>query len=151
MSFVKCLKFGKEGEEIAKKYFSNYDEVIDAPNKKFSEWDFGVRWSQLTKYFEVKRDTYTTKTGNMCIEFESNNIPSGISLTTAEYYIYLVEGEDSVYVIPTNVIKKMIDDKKYHRVQKGGYKFLSHFYLFKRELFSQYLLTTNITDINQLP
>jgi hypothetical protein len=74
----------------------------------------------------------------MCIEFESNGKASGISLTTADYYIYIVEGESVVYIIPVETIKLMIDKEKYHKKMKGGYKWLSHFYLFRRELFDVY-------------
>ncbi len=138
MSFTKCLAFGKEGEEYAKKIFTDYDEIVDAPAKKFSEWDFYVRYGDKKIYYEVKRDTYTSKTGNICIEFESNGKASGISLTTADYYIYIVDGEDTMYVIPVEDIKLLISKEKYHKKQKGGFKWLSHFYLFKRELFDAY-------------
>ena len=148
MSFVSCLKFGKEGEENAKKLFTGYDAIINAPAGKFSQWDFAVKWNNLTIYFEVKRDKYTMKTGNFCIEFESNDIPSGISITTADYYIYIVEGEEAIYCIPTSVIKQMIDDKVYHKKQKGGYRYLSHFYLFKRELFNEYLVSNTLNSDN---
>ncbi len=138
MSFTKCLAYGKEGEEYAKRLFNGYDELINAPDGKFSEWDFCLRYGDDKKFYEVKRDTYTSKTGNICIEFESNSIPSGISVTTADYYIYIVEGEPVVYIIPVEDIKLMIAKEKYHRKMKGGYRWLSHFYLFRRELFDSY-------------
>jgi hypothetical protein len=141
MSFRKCLAFGQAGEELVKKFFSGYDELINAPNKKFSLWDFGLRYGTLTIYYEVKRDTFTARTGNICIEFESNGIPSGISLSEADFYIYLVEGEQNYYEIPVDVLLEMIEEKKYHKVQKGGYKWLSHFYLFDRGLFDIYKKT----------
>jgi hypothetical protein len=141
MSFRKCLAFGQAGEELVKKFFSGYDELINAPNKKFSLWDFGLRYGTLTVYYEVKRDTFTSRTNNICIEFESNGIPSGISVTEADYYIYLVEGEETYYEIPVDTINSMIEEQKYHKKHKGGYRYLSHFYLFNRELFNEYKKT----------
>lgn len=138
MSFIKLLKFGKEGEEYAKTFFKNYDEIIEAPPGKWSFWDFGIRYGDITLFYEVKRDTYTIKTGNFCIEFESNGIPSGINITQADYYIYIVEGEEAIYIIPVTDIKRMIEDDKYHQKRKLGYKYLSNCYLFKRELFERY-------------
>lgn len=146
MSFVKCLAYGKNGEKLAKTFFTDVDEIVDAPNGKFSEWDFYVIKGNVKKYYECKRDTYTTRTGNILIEFESNNKASGISVTTADYYIYLVDGEEVYYMIPVDVLKSMIEDGKYHKKQKGGYKWLAHFYLFKRELFEDYKKTYSVSS-----
>jgi hypothetical protein len=146
MSFVKCLAYGKTGEKLAKTFFTDYDELVDAPDGKFSFWDFYVRYKDKKKYYEVKKDSYTTRTGNMCIEFESNGKASGISITTADYYIYLVEGEEVYYMIPVETIRSMIEDGKYHKKQKGGYKWLAHFYLFKRELFEDCKRTYSVSS-----
>lgn len=141
MSFIKCLEYGKNGEKLAKTFFTEYDEIVDAPNGKFSEWDFYVRYGDKKVYYECKKDSYTTRTNNILIEFECSDKASGISVTTADYYIYLVEGEKVYYIIPVDVLKSMIEDKKYHKKQKGGYRWLAHFYLFKRELFEDYKKT----------
>jgi hypothetical protein len=137
MSFVECLKYGKKKEDIAKEFFTA-DEIISAPNKKFSDWDFYLRYGDENTYIEVKSDRYTSKTGNICIEFESNGVASGISVTKSDYYFYMVEGEDCNYLIPVDVIKKMIEQKLYHSTRKLGYRYLSRCYLFSREVFDAY-------------
>jgi hypothetical protein len=138
MSFIQCLKYGKQKEDIAKTFF-DADEIVSAPDKKFSEWDFYLRYGDTNTYIEVKSDRYTSKTGNICIEFESNNKPSGISITTSDYYFYMVEGEDCNYLIPVDDIKMMIQQNMFHSKRKVGYKYLSHCYLFDRALFEEYI------------
>lgn len=139
--FMRTLKYGKEGEKFATTLFKDYDELCEAPFKKFSLWDFYVRYGDKKIFYEVKRDAYTSTTGNICIEFESNGVLSGISITEADYYIYLVEGESNYYNIPVQVIKDMIKDGKYHQTRKVGYKFLSNCYFFNRALFEPYKQT----------
>jgi len=39
---------------------------------------------------EVKTDRVSAKTGNLFIEFESNNIPSGISVIESNFYVYYI-------------------------------------------------------------
>lgn len=135
--FQELLSYGKKKEDIAKEFFIA-DEIVSAPNDLFSDWDFYLRYGDQNTYIEVKSDRYTSKTGNICIEFESNNIPSGITITKADYYFYMVEGEDCNYLIPVDVIKKMIKQKLYHSTRKLGYKSLSCCYLFNRDVFDAY-------------
>jgi hypothetical protein len=138
MVFIQNLAYGKQKEDIAKEFFEA-DEIVTAPYKHFSSWDFYLRYGNDITYIEVKSDRYTSSTGNICIEFESNNIPSGISITTSDFYFYMVEGEDCAYLIPVNTIKKMIAKKLYHTKRKLGYKLLSNCYLFDRNLFYKYI------------
>ena len=42
------------------------------------------------KKVEVKTDFIAHKTGNIAIEFQSRGKPSGISITEADYYVYLI-------------------------------------------------------------
>lgn len=44
------------------------------------------------KKIEVKKDMKATQTGNVFIEYESRNKPSGIATSEAEYYAIIIEG-----------------------------------------------------------
>ena len=70
------LEIGKEGETIVHKILSG-------------------------KKLEVKRDSWTGRTGNLAIEYESRGKPSGISTTEAEYWVFVLskEYEDKVIII----------------------------------------------------
>ena len=96
--------------------------------------------------YEVKADRLTQKYGNLCIEYECNGKPSGISSTEADKWAYFVLDSDTeytdCYLIPTEVIKAAIAEKKYHRVTSGGDGHRAQLYLFRRDLFKDYVMET---------
>jgi hypothetical protein len=143
MTFIADLKFGNiyeqdcltrlKGAKIIQGKFKPYD-VIDEKGIKY----------------EVKADRWTYKTHNLCIEFECNNKPSGITSSEADYYMYYIVNTDNkekpyeyVLKIPSDDIRALIEDKKYHKVQKGGNGWRSKFYLFRDTLFEKYLLSNS--------
>lgn len=67
---------------------------------------------------EVKTDSMADKTGNMYIEVYSRGKPSGISTTTAEYWIYIIEYSGAAIIIPTDRLKQLV--RKCHGL--NGYK-----------------------------
>lgn len=139
MTFTEDLKFGQIYEEKAKEYFI-YDSVVSAPNKRFSEWDFKFFKDGIPTKVEVKSDTYACNTNNMCIEFKYNGCKSGISTTRSDYYMYFVikrDGEEDVYQIPTNYIRKLILKNDFRTV-KGGDNYKSEMYLIPIKNFSDY-------------
>jgi hypothetical protein len=135
MTFTDDLKFGNQYEQnccvrlknpkIMKGKFKAYD-IIDEDGTKY----------------EVKSDRWTFKTGNICIEFECNKKPSGISSTESDFYFYYVilpsPLEPILYKIPTSDIRTMVEEKKYNKIMNGGDGFRSKFYLFKEDLFTKY-------------
>lgn len=80
-SFTHDLSFGEEAEDWVKKLLSNGFKV------------------------EVKNDRLIHKTGNLFIEFESRGKPSGLSTTTADYWIYRMSELDSSITLPVNTLK----------------------------------------------
>lgn len=113
--------------KIMKGYFPYYDVEITKDNV-------------VTKY-EVKADRQAYKTGNIAIEFEYNNKPSGISVTTADYYAYYIVKPYNLfdlYIIPVQTLKDKITASEYKRkVFKGG-NVKSNIYVFGIDLFNQY-------------
>jgi len=140
--FNQDLKFGQSYENKTIEYFVNKGyKIIDTSfNKKcFKQYDLIVSNDDTEYKIEVKADRLAHKTGNICIEFECNNKLSGISVTEADYYFYYIINANT-YNIPTNIIKEYINDNKYTRIVKGGDKYLSNMYLFKMNLFHNYLI-----------
>jgi hypothetical protein len=45
------------------------------------------------------------KTGNLFIEYESRDKPSGLATTTADYWIYRMSELDSSLIFPTKALK----------------------------------------------
>ena len=82
-SFTHDLNFGEKAEDWINELFSN------------------------GKHIEVKNDRLIHKTGNLFIEYESRNKPSGLAITTAEYWIYRLSELDSAIIFPTKALKQV--------------------------------------------
>lgn len=137
MSFKADLEFGHKYEDIFIEKILNNPVGLERPSGKFSGYDFAIG----AERYEIKADRQTHKTGNFCIEFGSNNKPSGISVTQATHYGYFVVrpgGEYDIYTIPTSDILQMIMDRRYSRDMRGGDGGRSQFFLFDKNIFEQY-------------
>jgi len=82
-SFTHDLNFGEKAEDWINELFSN------------------------GKHIEVKNDRLIHKTGNLFIEYESRDKPSGLAMTTAEYWIYRLSELDSALIFPTKALKQV--------------------------------------------
>jgi hypothetical protein len=127
-------------------YLLKLNSIKDDKNSELKEGDFptyDIIHDNIT--YEIKTCRYAIKTHNICIEFECNSRPSGISKTTSDYYIYYVVNKDNknklyeyYYKIPTTTIKELIERKEYKKIQNGGDGFKSKFYLFSDILFEKF-------------
>ena len=113
---LKYLKYDKY--KITQGYFKEYDIIY---------WKDGIN----TK-IEVKSDRLSSKTGNLCIEYNFKNKPSGILTTTSDYYFYFVlycKDNDitkqiiryDLYKIPVDDLKQIIKNCKSVNGGDGGY------------------------------
>jgi hypothetical protein len=152
--FIKKIEFGDKGEKFAQQVIPHLDETPIkgygvAQKGKFSPWDLWYEYEDGKTYYEVKRDTYTYRTNNICIEHHSDNIPSGISITEADYYFYIVDNEPTFYLIPVKLLKEHITENRYHSNYKVGYRQLSHCYFFDRKLYEEYEYEYDPMDFQQ--
>jgi len=133
MVFFNDLKEGQKIEDEMIMIFSNKDSiVIKAPNKQFYDYDFII---DDIKY-ECKYDKLASKTGNICIEFECNNKPSGISTTQSKYYI--IKTYDNIYKIKVKKIIKLINNNNF-KIVNGGDGYRSKMYLIDKSYFEKYI------------
>jgi hypothetical protein len=58
------------------------------------------------KKIEVKTDFQAMQTGNLFIEYESRNKPSGISTSEADFYCFIISNEHLI-LIKTNQLKEI--------------------------------------------
>ena len=138
--FRKDLQFGNEYEVKSLKYL-DYDEVVPAPKRRFSDYDFYTIKDGIRINYEVKADRLSHFTKNFAIEFKCNNKPSGISTTKSNFYMYHIVELEKCYKIPTSVIKDMIKNKIYKRIVNGGDGHRSKMYLIDEGYFKDYLVT----------
>ena len=143
MNFQECLKLGKyyELETLKHIKYDTYEFSIG----KCKEWDIKTINNEVNTYYEVKSDLVAYKYGNICIEFNCSKKDSGITATTADYWVYYVIEDRKLnkykaYIIPTVELKQMIQDKLYTRIVKCGDGFNASCYLFKMTLFDKYKL-----------
>lgn len=64
---------------------------------------------------EVKTDSMAHSTGNVYIEVYSRGNKSGISTTSADYWIYMIEQTGSAIIIPVDRLKKLV--RKYYELK----------------------------------
>jgi hypothetical protein len=145
--FMEDLAFGHKYEDVFIEKILGNPEDLNRPAGRFSQYDFSVNGVN----YEIKADRKCSVTGRFCIEAQKSGSPSGISTTQAHYYGYFVvrhDGDYDIYKIPTADILQMIIDKKYTKSMRGGDGWKSFFYLFDKELFSQYKVyaTSNTVD-----
>jgi hypothetical protein len=69
---------------------------------------------------EVKCDRIAHKTGNIFIEVYSRGKKSGISTTQADYWIYVIQEREVMFLVPVEHLKELC--KKFHDPDRGFVK-----------------------------
>ena len=97
------LKFGQDGEGLVKNLISSTDCLT----------------------VEVKRDRVVSETGNIAIEVSYKQAPSGLMTTEAEWWAFLLSGDnyndEIVILIKTERLKEIVSEyRKLHGTMRGG-------------------------------
>lgn len=126
--FQQNLKQGQKYEKESLKYF-DYD-TYNIMKGYFKDYDIELIKDDKKTTVEVKSDRQSSITGNMAIECEYNNEPSGIASTKADYFVYFVvhKDRDECYCFPTEELRNMV---KSCRKVRGGDGYKSQMYLVK--------------------
>lgn len=141
MSFENKLKIGKYYEIECMKYINHKSYTQSIGNNKEYDIDLINKNNKNIK-IEVKSDRHINKTGNICIEYKCNDVPSGITATKSKYWvIFEIYNDDdyNMYIIKSKIIKDMIKDHKYKRIVMGGDGYRAGLYLFDKSLFKDYI------------
>jgi hypothetical protein len=143
--FDKTLAQGKIYEHKAVKLF-DYD-TVEMKEGYFKEYDFSYTKDDKKYYVEVKSDRLSSRTGNLCIEYAYNLKASGITATTADYWVYyslfpkttlLSEiVKEEIYKIPVKELKPLL---KGCRDVRGGDGRRSAMFLLPKKKVKQYLV-----------
>lgn len=146
--FAACLRQGQMYERKAVKLFTH--DSVRFPKGCFKEYDFELTRGDTKIKVEVKSDRLTQKTGNLCIEWECNKKPSGLTATTADYWVYYAindNKEDDVYMFPIDDLRELAP--KYRSVA-GGDEWRSRMYLVPKTKVIKYLvLNDDIERMNE--
>jgi hypothetical protein len=98
----------------------NSDFKHDLELGEMAETDFHLMLSE--KKIEVKYDRKTKETGNVYIEFESRDKPSGIKTTQADFWTYYID-DDFTITISTKKLKdkmKNLFETNRAKIVSGG-------------------------------
>ena len=110
--YDKDFLVGKQAEEEVKALLhAKHKGVIDTsvePNMcDRSKFDFAVRTRKFMDVrIEVKYDIRSWETGNVLVESGSYDRPTGIDVTTADYWVYKLR--DGFWVIPPGRLRAMV-------------------------------------------
>ena len=124
--------------ELKSLNYLEYDTYIhDKAYRK--EYDLIIIKDDKQIKIEVKSDKQASKTGNLAIEYECNNKPSGITSTEADFWMYFVvfEDRDECYKIPIEDLRREVSDCK--RVA-GGDGMRARMYLLRIKNIQKYLV-----------
>jgi hypothetical protein len=146
-NFDADLKFGQKYEKILIDLLPHDSYVLTCGYCK--EYDFKLIVDDEEIKYEVKADRRSINTGNIFIEYECSGKPSGITTTEAKYYAYfVVKPHDlwDLYIIPTEEIKNIIDNKDFKRIVKGGDGLRSRMYIIGVKQIEQWKYTKHIVD-----
>lgn len=127
------LTNGKWAEDIVANYIKESGFEIIHFNKTHEYDILAKKKARLTK-FEVKLDQ-TNLISTINIEFRSNGINSGITTTTADYYLCLQPQTNELMIIATPDIKTTINEQMLSRVitiARGGFNNLAQYYNFNK-------------------
>lgn len=112
----------KDSEESVKKVIEFLQTVGCTDISENHDGRFDIQYtnkSGIIRTAEVKNDLMYNDTGNVAIEFQSRNKPSGISTSKADVWYYVLG--DDIYVCPIGILRVYLIQHwdRYRRV-KGG-------------------------------
>lgn len=138
--------FVSKGFDFVKEGSYMYDAMFKCTKEPYTVegWDVKKYWT-----VEVKESFKSQLTGNVPIEFQQKGRPTAIAQTQADFWIEKIHersGKISFVMMWTKDLRKMIADKKYHKISlgKGDVGSESGVYLFTVELYKQHGKTLNI-------
>jgi len=130
------LALGKKYEKKTLKFFE-YDNYEQAKGCE-SKYDLILyrRFYETIK-IEVKCDRRACITGNLAIEYECNNKPSGLNVSESDFYVYHIIDTDIIYKIATDTLRWLVKGCK---IVSGGDGYRSKMYLLPMTRMTEYIV-----------
>ena len=146
MKFNESLSSGKQSENIILKMVQN--KYPKAYIKEGYHKEYDIMIPEINKTIEVKKDFKSQYTGNVVIEMEMNNRPSGLQTTTADWWVFHLDETEIVW-ITLERLKEMVEFEGYKLVEfiGEGDEISKQAYLVpKKDL---YMYSNKIKEINK--
>jgi len=120
-NFNKDLISGENGEKFIGKFIRDRGMVFD--HKRYdNKYDLAFSFNQRVYTYEIKTDIYPRDTGNIVVEFECRGKPSGISVTTADYFVNFFPHLGEIWNIKTKSLLNIIQENNLDVFQNSGDK-----------------------------
>jgi hypothetical protein len=140
LDFNKDFELGIDGEEFIKNFLISKGFKFISENND-NKYDLLMSYNKSEIKYEIKTDVFITKekdSGNLVVEFECRNKPSGISVTEADYYVYYIPNLKEVWNIKMSDLKNLIEENDF-KVAVGGDKGSNtKMYLIRRSSYRKY-------------
>lgn len=118
--------FGEMCERLVIEFMEKHHNTFLIERCNDNRYDFMMGTQHGIYTYEVKGDNYCipptflngkkiqgTDSGNMFIEFQQNELPSGIEVTTADWFIYYYFHLDKMYFIRTEKLRELINNNQF--------------------------------------
>jgi len=117
MGFQESLTSGQKSENL----------VLDIIKKKYPKAflkegyhkEYDIMIPEINKTVEVKKDFKSQYTGNVVIEVEMNNRPSGLETSTADWWVFHLNDIELVW-IRLKRLKELVKSEDYNLVEFIG-------------------------------
>lgn len=116
------IKEGQEGE----KYIINFLEskkLIYLNSNNDNKYDIKMLKNNKEITYEIKTDTWCNQnrdSGNIFVEFECRNKPSGIQVTEAQWFVTHFRDLGHIWFIKTSVMKELIKTENFKIKKQSG-------------------------------
>jgi len=117
------LEIGKEAEELVRTRLNEKFGLQLEFNKDYRNIHCDLICSKTGLTFEVKFDKYAARSGRLAIESYNTktNKPSGITLTTAKYWVHVLDRPSVILISTTQKLRSFLDEvKAFKIVEKAG-------------------------------
>jgi len=141
--FKDDLKIGKKYEEIILERAKKDYPLAYMQQGKFKYWDIYI--PEVNIALEVKYDERNQTSGNIAIECECNDKPSGITTTKADFWVLFDKPDGKDIWFLTEDIRKCIYRNNLHpsTIQGPGDPYEKKVYLIKKKMLYTYTIPKN--------
>lgn len=136
LDFKSDLSFGQSGEDVVVRFLQADGYRFGTINHD-NKYDIMMTMDDRKITFEVKTDFKCAPlfdTGNIFVEFESRNKPSGISVTQADWFVTYFLYFHELWFIKTSDLKTLIEENNFSKFcDAGDHGSATHGYLINRK------------------